>query len=41
MLTHLDCTKCEKRYEPGRVYTVCECGAPLSRATTSPAPRSR
>jgi len=29
MLTHLDCTKCEKRYEPGRVYTVCECGAPL------------
>ena len=29
MLTHLDCTKCTKRYEPGRVYTVCECGAPL------------
>jgi threonine synthase len=29
MLTHLDCTKCGKRYEPGRVYTVCECGAPL------------
>jgi threonine synthase len=29
MLTHLDCTKCEKRYEPGRVYTVCACGAPL------------
>jgi len=29
MLTHLDCTKCEKKYEPGRVYTVCECGAPL------------
>ncbi len=29
MLTHLDCTKCEKRYEPGRVHTVCECGAPL------------
>jgi threonine synthase len=29
MLTHLDCTKCEKRYEPGRVYTVCDCGAPL------------
>ena len=29
MLTHLDCTKCGRRYEPGRVYTVCECGAPL------------
>jgi threonine synthase len=29
MLTHLDCTRCEKRYEPGRVLTVCECGAPL------------
>jgi threonine synthase len=29
MLTHLDCTKCDKRYEPGRVYTVCACGAPL------------
>ena len=29
MLTHLDCTKCEKKYEPGRVYTVCECGGPL------------
>jgi threonine synthase len=29
MLTHLDCTKCDKRREPGRVYTVCDCGAPL------------
>ncbi len=29
MLTHLDCTKCDKQYEPGRVYTVCGCGAPL------------
>ncbi|HUL80197.1 MAG TPA: threonine synthase [Vicinamibacteria bacterium] len=29
MLTHLDCTKCEKRYETGRVHTVCACGAPL------------
>ena len=29
MLTHLDCTKCGKRFEPGRVYTVCRCGAPL------------
>ena len=29
MLTHLDCTKCDERYEPGRVHTVCSCGAPL------------
>ncbi len=29
MLTHLDCSKCGKRYEPGRVHTTCECGAPL------------
>ena len=29
MLTHLDCTRCDKQYEPGRVYTVCSCGAPL------------
>jgi threonine synthase len=29
MLTHLDCTKCERRYEPRRVLNLCECGAPL------------
>jgi threonine synthase len=29
MLTHLECTKCDRRYEAGRVQTVCECGAPL------------
>jgi threonine synthase len=29
MLTHLDCTKCEKRHEPGRIHAVCDCGAPL------------
>jgi threonine synthase len=29
MLTHLDCTRCDQRYQPGRVYTVCSCGAPL------------
>jgi len=28
-LTHLDCTKCDERYEPGRVLNLCECGAPL------------
>jgi len=29
MLTHLECTKCGTQHAPGRVYTVCECGAPL------------
>ncbi|HXK12316.1 MAG TPA: threonine synthase [Vicinamibacteria bacterium] len=29
MLTHLDCTKCGKTHEAGRVHTVCGCGAPL------------
>jgi threonine synthase len=29
MLTHLECTKCGKRHEAGRVHTVCGCGAPL------------
>jgi threonine synthase len=28
-LTHLDCSKCDKRYEPGRVLNLCTCGAPL------------
>jgi threonine synthase len=29
MLTHLECSKCGRRHEAGRVLTVCECGAPL------------
>ncbi|MCG6921918.1 MAG: threonine synthase [Acidobacteria bacterium] len=29
MLTHLDCTKCEKRYDKGQVLNLCECGGPL------------
>jgi threonine synthase len=28
-LTHLDCTRCDARYEPGRLLNVCTCGAPL------------
>jgi threonine synthase len=28
-LTHLDCTRCDKRYPPGQVLNLCECGAPL------------
>ncbi len=29
MLTHLDCTRCEKRYEAGQKHFLCQCGAPL------------
>jgi len=29
MVTHLECSRCLRRYPPGQVYTVCECGAPL------------
>jgi threonine synthase len=29
MLTHLECTRCDRRYEPGRGSTLCECGSPL------------
>ena len=28
-LTHLDCTKCDRRHERGRVLNLCSCGAPL------------
>jgi threonine synthase len=28
-VTHLDCTRCDKRYPPGKVLNLCECGAPL------------
>jgi threonine synthase len=28
-VTHLDCTRCDKRYPPGEVLNLCECGAPL------------
>ena len=28
-LTQLDCTKCERRYEPGAILNLCACGAPL------------
>jgi threonine synthase len=29
LLTHLECTKCNRRYEPGQVLNLCECGGPL------------
>ncbi len=28
-LTHLDCTKCDRRVDAGSVAHLCECGAPL------------
>ncbi|MFI5006167.1 MAG: threonine synthase [Solirubrobacterales bacterium] len=28
-LTHLDCTKCDRRYPAGQVWNLCECGGPL------------
>ena len=29
MFTHLECTKCARRYEKGQRLNLCECGAPL------------
>ncbi len=29
MLTHLECTRCDRRHAPGRSATRCECGGPL------------
>jgi threonine synthase len=28
-LTHLECTRCERRYPPGQILNLCECGGPL------------
>jgi threonine synthase len=28
-LTHLDCTRCARRHEIGRLLNLCECGGPL------------
>jgi threonine synthase len=28
-VTHLYCSSCGKRWEPGRLYNLCECGKPL------------
>ena len=27
--THLDCTRCDAKYEKGKVWNLCVCGAPL------------
>jgi len=28
-VTHLECARCAKHFEPGHVYNLCVCGAPL------------
>jgi threonine synthase len=28
-LTHLDCTRCNRKFEPNQVLNLCECGGPL------------
>jgi threonine synthase len=28
-VSHLECSRCRKRLEAGRVYNLCECGSPL------------
>ena len=28
-VTYLECARCARRYEPGRVYNLCSCGGPL------------
>jgi threonine synthase len=28
-LTHLECSACDKRYETGKAWNLCDCGAPL------------
>jgi len=29
LVTHLECARCGKQHEPGRIYNLCTCGAPL------------
>ena len=28
-LTHLECGLCSRKYEPGKIHNLCECGGPL------------
>src|SRR5262249_100465 len=28
-LTHLECTRCDRRFDPGQVLNLCPCGGPL------------
>jgi threonine synthase len=29
LVSHLECARCAKQFEPGRVYNLCTCGSPL------------
>jgi threonine synthase len=29
LLAYLECSRCQKQYEPGKVYNLCTCGGPL------------
>src|SRR2546426_5031312 len=28
-VTHLECGRCGRQFEPGKVYNLCDCGSPL------------
>jgi threonine synthase len=28
-VSHLECARCRKQFEPGKVYNLCDCGSPL------------
>jgi len=28
-VSHLECARCARKYEPGKVHNLCECGSPL------------
>ena len=28
-LTHLECSLCSKKFAPGKIYNLCDCGGPL------------
>jgi len=30
LVSHLECGRCAKQFEPGKVYNHCECGSPLA-----------
>lgn len=29
LVSHLECARCARQYEPGKIYNLCECGSPL------------
>ena len=29
LLAHLECSRCQKQFEPGKIYNLCSCGGPL------------